>query len=360
MKRILPVLCAVLLLLCGCHEEITVETVPTTVPVQTTAATTEATEPPTTAPTEPPEEHFTLTFVGDCTLGSDPSTYDMAKGFIKTLGEDYRYPFANVASYFENDDFTMINLEGVFLNEGPRANKLFTFRGPEDYIQILTQNSVEGVTLSNNHTRDYHQKGYDNTKTLLDDAGIPYVERDSSRLLTTESGLTIGLYAATFTVDMKDLTAEVAALREQGAEVVVFAPHWGKEGYYYPLSHLVEYAHGAIDAGVDIVCGHHPHVLQRMEEYNGGVIFYSLGNFSFGGNLQPSDLDSVLVQQEYIRDQAGNIRRGELTVVPVCISSEPPFNNFQPTPYAEGSEEYQRVMDKLTGGWEGKRIPVNY
>jgi poly-gamma-glutamate synthesis protein (capsule biosynthesis protein) len=97
-----------------------------------------------------------------------------------------------------------------------------------------------------------------------------------------------------------------------------------------------------------------------MEEYNGGVIFYSLGNFCFGGNLQPTDLDSVLVQQEYIRDAEGNIRRGELTVVPMCISSAPPINNFQPTPYEEGSEEYQRVMDKLGGLWDGITLPVDY
>ena len=121
-----------------------------------------------------------------------------------------------------------------------------------------------------------------------------------------------------------------------------------------------EYAQGAIDAGVDIVYGHHPHVLQRIEEYNDGVIFYSMGNFSFGGNLQPTDLDSVLLQQEFIRDAGGNIRRGELTIVPVCISSAPPINNFQPTPYPEGSEEYQRVMDKLNGLWDFKRLPTNY
>ena len=356
-KTALLLLLALLLCSCGAKQE---PTVPATVATEPqTIETTEATEP-TTAPTEPAEEHFLLTFVGDCTLGSAPMHYDMPTGFIKTVGSDYRYPFANVIQYFERDDFTMINLEGVFADEGSGADKMFTFRGPSDYINILTRNSVDGVTLSNNHTADYHQAGYDSTKALLDGAGIPYVERNSSRIFTTPSGLTIGMYAATFTVDMDDLTAEVAAMKEQGAEVVIFAPHWGKEGYYYPLTHLVDYAHGAIDAGVDIVVGHHPHVLQRMEEYNGGVIFYSLGNFSFGGNLQPTDLDTVLVQQEYIREPDGTIRRGELTIVPMCISSSAPTNNFQPTPYPEGSEEYQRVMDKLGGLWNGKRLPVNY
>lgn len=357
------VLCAAVLL-CACKkDEIRVEPAPTTAatePAPPTTEATEVTEPPTTAPTEPPEEHFWLTFVGDCTLGSDPATYGMPNGFINVVGDDYGYPFRNVAEFFENDEFTMINLEGVFADEGVPAGKLFTFRGPSEYIRILTENSVEAVTLSNNHTLDYHQAGYDSTKALLDGAGIPYVERNSSRLLTTQNGLTIGLYAATFTVDMKDLEAEVAAMREQGAEVVIFAAHWGKEGYYYPLTHLEQYAYDAIDAGVDIVYGHHPHVLQRMEEYNGGVIFFSLGNFSFGGNLQPADMDSVLMQQEYIRDAEGNLRKGELKVVPMSITSELPFNNFQPTPYEEGSEGYLRVMEKLSGAWYGRRIAVNY
>jgi len=357
-KTMVLLLC--MLLLSGCGKEIRVETVPTTVPTEPAVVTTEATEPPTTAPTEPPEEHFTLTFVGDCTLGSAPIHEGTPTGFKMTVGEDYGYPFRNVAQYFENDDFTMINLEGPFTDEGYPAQKTFTFRGPSNYIRFLTENSVEAVTLANNHSMDYGTIGYDSTKALLEEAEIGYVEKDCSSIVTTESGLTIGMYAATFTVDMADLKAEVAALREQGAEVVVFAVHWGKEGYYYPLAHLVDYAHEAIDAGVNVVVGHHPHVLQRMEEYNDGVIFYSLGNFCFGGNVQPPDLDTVLVQQEFIRDAEGNITRGELTLVPASCSSVPVVNNYQPTPYEVGTEDYQRVMDKLTGGWDGIWIPVSY
>ena len=359
MKKTMVLMLALALLLCGCQVA-SVETVPTTVPTEPPVPTTEATEPPTTAPTEPPEEHFVLTFAGDCTLGSAPIHYHMSTGFIETVGEDYKYPFKNVAEYFENDDFTMINLEGVFTDEGGAANKTFTFRGPSNYIRFLTENSIEAVTLANNHTYDYHKVGYDSTTKLLRDNGIPYVEKDSSTILTTESGLTIGLYAASFVVDMKDLAAEVAALREQGAEVVIFAAHWGGEGLYYPHAHQVQQAYDAIDAGVDIVYGHHPHVLQRIEEYNDGVIFYSLANFAFGGNLQPPDLDTAVIQQEFIRDAEGNIRKGEMTIIPASVSSVPVVNNFQPTPYEEGSEEYLRVLEKLSGAWDGIKLAVNY
>ena len=360
MKKTMVLALCLLLLLCGCRKEIRVETVPTTVPTEPVVETTEATEPPTTVPTEPPEENFTLTFAGDCTLGWPPGMEAASSSFSEVVGEDYGYPFRNVAEYFQDDDFTMVNLEGPLSDEGYPAQKQFTFRGPPGYIRFLTEGSVEGVTLANNHSQDYGLAAYNDTKTLLQEAGIGYVEKDCASLYTTESGLTVGLYAATFVVDMEDLKAEVAALRESGAEVVIFAVHWGKEGYYYPLSHHVDNARAAIDAGVDVVMGHHPHVLQRMEEYNDGLILYSLGNFCFGGNTQPSDLDTVVVQQEYIRSADGTITRGEVTVVPASISSVPIVNNYQPTPYAVGSEAYQRVMDKLSGGWDLQRIDVNY
>lgn len=360
-KTLLLVLCA--LLLCGCGKRKAEETVPTTVATEPTVAvveTTEATEPPTTAPTEPPEEHFVITLAGDCTLGTMPRHKDASNGFHEMMAGDYKYPFANVVEYFENDDFTMVNLEGVLGDEGYAANKMFVFKGPADYVNILTENSVEAVTLANNHSMDYGTAGYNATKSILEEAGVSYVEKDCSSIVTTKSGLTVGLYATTFVVDLKDMKEEVASLREQGAEIVIMASHWGKEGYYYPITDQERYAHEAIDAGVDIVFGHHAHVLQKMEEYNGGLILYSMGNFSFGGNIQPPDLDTVLIQQEYIRDSEGNITKGELTVVPCSISSVPKVNNYQPTPYQEGTEEYQRVLDKLAGLWKGRTLELSY
>lgn len=349
------------LLLCGCGKAKEEETVPTTVETEPVViATTEATEPPTTAPTEPPEEHFVITLAGDCTLGTMPRHKDATGGFHKVMNGDYKYPFANVIQFFENDDFTMVNLEGVLGDEGYAANKTFVFKGPADYVNILTENSVEAVTLANNHSLDYGRPGYDATKAILEEAGVSYVEKDCSNIMTTESGLTVGMYAATFTFDVDHMRAEVASLREQGADVIILAIHWGKEGYYYPITDQERYAREAIDAGVDIVYGHHPHVLQKMEEYNGGLILYSMGNFSFGGNIQPPDLDTVVIQQEYIRDAEGNVTRGELTVIPCSISSIPKVNNYQPTPYEEGSEEYQRVLDKLADLWRGRNLDLSY
>lgn len=324
---------------------------PQTEPTETEPAQTE-TQAPETEPVETEPESFRLTFVGDCTLGCRDSHAYIDYGFIKVIGDDYGHPFRNFVDYFENDDFTMVNLEGALCDEGYPVDKTHTFRGPTSYVSILTDNSVEAVTLANNHTLDYGQKGYDTTVATLETAAMPYVERDSSTIVTTESGLTVGIYAAVYYLfDEADMTAEIAALRKQ-ADVVVFAPHWGVEGTYHPTEQQIKLAYAAIDAGADIVYGSHPHVLQPIEEYNGGIIYYSLGNFSFGGNIYPEDYDTAMIQQEVIREADGSIHLGETLIVPACLSSISGRNNFQPTPYAEGSAEYERVLAKLDGSWK--------
>ena len=331
-----------LLLLMGCSsapEDAT--SVPTAPATETLLPTMEATLPATTAPvteapTEPPEQRFLLTFVGDCTLGCTPEGYYAPVCFIKTVNGDYKYPFQNVLSYFENDEFTMVNLEGTLTKDGVRQQKSFTFLGPPDYVNILTENSVEAVTLANNHSWDFGEFGYITTKRTLDDAGIPYVETNDTAIFTTKNGLKIGVYGTVYyKMDMDDMLEGI------------FAPHWGAEGYYYANEIQTEFAHAAIDAGADIVYGSHPHVLQPIETYGDGIICYSLGNFCFGGNSNPDDYDTVIFQQEVLRDAEGNVRLGETILTPSCLSSTQGRNNYQPTPYEPGSEDWMRVLSKL-------------
>ena len=352
----------VLLLLAGCGSG--ANEAETTVTETTTAETTEsATEAPTTepatVPTEPSEEHFLLTFVGDCTFGANPSNTYAGYGFIKTVGEDYRYPFRNVISWFEKDECTFLNLEGPLSDAGNPMQKKHVFRGPTAYVNILTENAVEAVTVANNHSMDYGQAGYDSTVTTLQSADIPFVERDGSCIFTTRNGLTIGMYGAVYYVlDETAITSGIAALKEAGCDLVIFAPHWGVEGTYRPTEQQTRLGHAAIDAGADIVWGSHPHVLQPIEKYKDGIIYYSLGNFSFGGNGYPRDYDTALLQQEVIRTADGAVLLGELTVVPANVSSVADRNNYQPTPYEPGSKGYERVTQKLDGSWQGPDLPI--
>ena len=159
---------------------------------------------------------------------------------------------------------------------------------------------------------------------------------------------------------MEAIQKNIQSLKDQGAEVIICAFHWGKEGKYRPDSTQTTYAKIALEAGAHIVYGHHPHVLQKIVQKENGVIFYSLGNFSFGGHADPQDYDSALLQQEIIRDPDGTIRLGELKRIPVNCSSIKGRNNYQPTPCEEGSKMYNRILTKLDGTFKGKDLVVNY
>lgn len=311
------------------------------------------TEPVETVPpyTGPGGESYVLTFAGDCTLGSNLNNAYNGYGFFKTIGEDMSYPFVNVSTYFENDEFSMVNLEGPLCVGGnPAANKQHVFRGNPEFVEILTGSGVEFASLANNHSQDYGNVGYAETKENLENAGISYVERDSSTIVTTENGLTIGIYGAVYYLMEADvIEQEISKLKRTGVDLVIFAPHWGNENSYTITDDQAYLAHVAIDAGADIVFGAHPHVLQPIEEYKHGVIFYSLGNFCFGGNIYPKDYDTALIQLEIIRNEDGSVSLGETTIIPACISSVENRNNYQPTLYEEGSEGYERVLKKLSG-----------
>ena len=335
---------------------------PTVAPTEapTEAPTVAPTEAPTEPPTEPGPQSFTLTFVGDCTLGCNAKMVNIATAFPLTVGDDYDYPMANVKDYFLNDDFSFANLEGTLGGKGMAQNKKYVFTGKAEYTEIFTRNGVEIVTLANNHSFDFGQEGFDETKAVLENAGIPYAEHMGTVKVTTDSGLTIGLYAVDFTRGTpkeEEVETAIRELKDSGAEVIVCAFHWGMENTFQAIPTQKEYGKLAIDAGANIVWGHHPHVLQPMETYNGGLIMYSLGNFVFGGNSAPKDYDTAIVQQEVIRDVDGSITLGEYTIIPCSVSSSRP-NNYQPTPYEEGSKEYNRAISKLDASYKGGNLPI--
>ena len=357
MKKLawLPVL-MLLLSACAAAEEAAVPE--TTVPVAAERVT-EVTTEPTTIPTEPPEQRFLLTFAGDCTLGGHPAHTRAGYGFLMTVADDYDYPLANVKTWLENDDFTMVNLEGPLTEQGRPAGQKYSFRGPVSNVKILTENSIEAVSFANNHVYDYGSAGYDSTKTVLEDNGIAYVEQNDSTVVTLDRGLTVGIYGTVYnTIDEKATVEAIKALKKQ-VDLVIYAPHWGTENSFKATQKQKELAHAVIEAGADIVYGCHPHVLQPIEEYQNGVIYYSLGNFCFGGNIYPKDYDSAIIQQEVILSANGEVTLGERTIIPCAISSMEKRNNFQPIPYAEGTEAYDRVLSKLDGTYTGSNLPVH-
>ena len=323
----------------------------------TVPETTEETTVPVTTEPEPQPIYYTLSFAGDCTLGNFKDDYGSVGSFMGTVGDNYAYPFEKVQQWFAGDDFTLVNFEGTLTDHTGAVDKTFNFHAPPAYAAILTAGSVEGVTISNNHTMDYGEIGYADTVAALKKEGIAFAGTDESFLYITETGLKIGVYANKFWLSDGELKKGIESLREQGAEIVIFSMHWGEEGAYKPTVDQKYYAHAAIDYGADIVFGHHPHVLQPIEEYGGGYILYSMGNFSFGGNRWPSDTDSAIVQVEVMRDVDGLVHLEGLNIVPVSISGEAWYNNYQPVALEPDTWAYQRVLDKLSGAFEPPKPP---
>ena len=338
----------------------TVETTQTT--TQATTAATEETTVATTVETEPQPVRYVLTFAGDCTLANQKGA-SLQGGFIGTVGKDYGYPFADVIDYFANDTATFINMEGTLTDSNDAEDKMFVFKGPKDYINILTQGSVEFANVANNHSYDYGRQGYEDTLALLDEHGIAYAESKKTVLFEVADGLKIGVYAVAGAYNTNGVAENIKALKKAGADIIIASMHWGQEYYYVPNLDQITIARAAIDAGADIVYGHHPHVLQKIEQYKDGIIFYSLGNFSFGGNSSPADKDTAILQQEFIRYPDGTLEMGELTIIPCYVTGiiNEWGNDYQPMPIPVTDEEaYQRVLTKLAGKYHLTNLHVPY
>ena len=338
---------------------------PTPEPTPTPTPTPEPTATPTPTPTPTPEPtpiEYTISMVGDCTLASYPQARYYANSFENVVGTNWAYPFSNVLDVTGNDDMTIVNLECSISNLSAGSGSTFSFLAPADAVDILTLGSVEFTTTANNHAMDFGQQVYDDTLSNLDAAGIGHCGENEGTLYTTESGLTVGVYACYgwHTPSAESVAAGVRSLKESGAEIVVVSAHWGNEASYYQNANQEEVGRAAIDAGASIVFGHGPHRLQPFEKYNNGIIFYSLGNFVFGGNTNPADMDSVIAQATITRDPDGTLYLSSFNVLPCSISSKTNENDYCPTLFAEGSEEYNRAMSKVDGSWTGANNVIDY
>lgn len=338
---------------------------PTPTPSPTPSPTPEPTATPTPAPTPTPEPtpiEYTISMVGDCTLASYPQARYYANSFENVVGTNWAYPFSNVLDVTANDDMTIVNLECSISDLAAGSGSTFSFLAPKAATDILTLGSVEFATTANNHAMDFGQQVYDNTLANLDAAGIGHCGEGEGALYTTESGLTVGVYAvySWHTPSAESVAAGVRSLRDAGAEIVVVSAHWGNEASYYQNANQEEVGRAAIDAGASIVFGHGPHRLEPFEKYNNGIIFYSLGNFVFGGNTNPADMDSVIAQATVTRDPDGTLYLSSFNVLPCSISSKTSENDYCPTLFEPGTEEYDRAMSKLDGSWTGANNVIDY
>lgn len=282
------------------------------------------------------DQTLVLTFAGDVTLGSEENIRDHEGSFDSfAQREGHDYFFALVQDLFARDDLTIVNLEGVLADStrGRRSGKNVCFRGPTSMTAILTSGSIDAVNLANNHTYDYGKTGYASTQTALDEAGIAHFGQRSVYIYDCD-GMKVaffGLAAADFYDHDGWLSTEIPRLKaEEGVDAVIFTFH---AGYEYRKRHSPrqeEYAQAALDAGADLVIMHHPHVVQGVEIDGDSAVFYSLGNFCFGGNKTVRSIGALVVQATLHFSDAGEYLGQQLRLYPAHISGTEPVTNYQP------------------------------
>ena len=294
------------------------------------------------------EVSITVSVVGDCTLGTDERF-----NYSTSLNRYYElngpaYFFKSVKSIFESDDLTIANLEGTFTSSTSRVDKTYAFKGPSEFVKILTEGSVEAVTVANNHSRDYGAQSLVDTKKTLDDAGVVHFGYDETAVVDVK-GIKVGLVGIYELIDgvgrSQQVKNNIAKVKADGADVVIVIFHWGIERDAAPDYNQTTLGRLAIDEGADLVCGHHPHVLQGIETYKGKSIVYSLGNFCFGGNSNPSDKDTMIFQQTFTLTKDGVKLDNVTNIIPCSLSSVKTRNDYQPTP-ATG-DEATRILNKI-------------
>ena len=307
---------------------------------------------------------ITIGAVGDCTLGSDDSF--QYEGSFDQYAQDHApdYFFSGVRSVLAEDDINLANLEDTLTTAGSRVDKSFQgdqayfFRGSPSYAQILKDGDITAVSIANNHSDDYGPAGMSDTVSDLKSYGIGVFGYDQ-RYITTVNGITVGCLGYNdkgpveippdLDTEKWELNNDIGYLRLEGCQLVVVFFHWGVEDSYSITDRQRELGHFAVDSGADLVLGAHPHVIEPIEQYRGRYIVYSLGNFCFGGNDNPSDKDTFIFRQTF-NFENGELASAPIEIVPCSISSTGSGNDYRPALLS--GPDAERVLSKVsvTGG----------
>ncbi len=261
--------------------------------------------------------------------------------------DGYFHPFAKIAPELKKGDITLVNLEAPLTGRGTEfVDKKYRFRVRPQAVAALKKAGITTVTLANNHSMDYGPQGLLDTLQQLDKAGIGHVGGGENLTAARKPvvydirGTKVGLLGYSLTLPLefwagdkragtaplmeKMVKNDIVAARRQ-ASVVIVTVHWGEEGKTQLREYQPRLARMMIDAGADAVIGHHPHILQGIERYKRGIIFYSLGNFAFAHKSRIADR-TLLVRLRFDGDK----RTAELLPVNILHKEV----GFQATPLA--------------------------
>ncbi|AOR22322.1 CapA family protein [Clostridium taeniosporum] len=304
-----------------------------------------------------------ISIIGDLTLGTDEKFgYDNSLPEAFNNNKDYLYFMKNVVDLFKNDDYTLANLETTFTDSKIKAPKggeiFFNFKGPKDYVNILKNSSIDGVTISNNHIYDYGIQGMKDTVKALESKDID-ICGEEYKIVKDIQGIKFGFLGYmgwNISDELKSkICNDIEELRSQGVKVIIPYFHWGSESEYEAGRNQVELARFTIDSGADAVIGSHPHVIQTMENYKGKLIAYSMGNFCFGGNFNPKDKRTFILQIKCNLEN-NELNNMEYKVIPTMISSRNDKNDYVPTIAKSNKEEILKLLNELSPTLNNKII----
>lgn len=315
---------------------------------QPTAAVTQAPQPAaTSAPRVETDGSIvlTVTAVGDVTIGRNVQHKGTSifEKELKKQDNDINFIFRNVKNIFNNDDLTIANFEGVLATEykipSNKRNNDFLFLGAPSYTEALKNNSVEAVTMENNHVGDFGEDGIASTIAAMEDAGIIWSNRGHMGVYETQ-GIKIAMLAYQ-TLNQPFTSTELALIvdddirkAKETCDLIIVSFHWGNELDYKPKDNQIMLGRAAIDSGADLVLGHHSHRINPIEQYKGKYIVYSLANCSFAGNNKPSDMFTFIFQTRF-RIKDGEIVANPFRIIPCRISSRKDYNDFAITPLTD-------------------------
>ena len=295
---------------------------------------------------------LTVTAVGDCTFGGEVGS-KANKRFEKCVKDNgYDYFFDNVRHLFENDDLTIVNLEGPLTSSSKTKAHGYVFKADPECVNILTGSSVELCNVANNHSLDYGEKGLKDTAEVLEQNGVGYCGFNKVWNATIKGVRVTALGFTKWDNTVEEVYQAVAEARES-CDLLIVNMHWGWEGHREQDAKQTSLGHAIVNAGADLVIGTHPHVYEGIEKYKGKYIVYSLGNFCFAGNANPGDKRCLIFQQSFsfnpgLGIERANIMDAGINIIPCTVSSVKDKNDFQPTimPAQEGGELLKAVASR--------------
>ena len=325
-------------------------------------------------------EKVLISFIGDVTLGcreADHKSNRSIDAYIKEYG--YDYPFKKVRYILEQDDLTVANVEGTFHSGDsglkPQNNKAYNFRAAPEFAEILRQGSVEAAALGNNHTVDYGKQGFTETVQALEQVGIEWfanTDYSAKSYVFEHHGVKIGLvscYVSYWVINngehIPQITATIDDLKAQGVDVLIAYMHGGVEYEKVHDTHQVRFAKYFISKGVDIVIGSHPHILQGCHLIDGVPVFYSLGNFVFGGNFQfynkrhHTNLRyTAILQCALSFDEDHKYLGCRFNIIPCRLGADMMVNQYQPYPVTdeEADECLARIQLDTNKSWRIENV----